>query len=92
MVDTCHAEDPGVGDEVGGAPGNDTDDAILLKMGMFLLLPYQILCEDEVITVDQNPRDVAEEEYHDNAHENEGKVDLAFDRIPCSNMGISIQE
>ena len=90
MVDTSHAEDPGVGDEVGGAPGNDTDDAILLKM--FLLLPYQILCEYEVITVDQNPRDVAEEEYHDNTHENEGKVDLAFDRIPCSNMGISIQE
>ena len=90
MVDTCHAEDPGVGDEVGGAPGKDTDDAILLKM--FLLLPYQILREYEVITVDQNPRDVAEEEDHDNTHENEGKVDLAFNRIPCSNMGISIQE
>ena len=55
---------------------------------MWIFLPYQILREDEVITVDQNPWDVAEKENHDNTHENKGKVDLAFYRIPRSNMGI----
>ena len=55
------------------------------------LLPYEIISKDEVITVDENPGNVAAEEDHDNAHEDEGQVDLALDRVPCSHVGIPDQ-
>ena len=52
------------------------------------LLPYEIISKDEVITVDENPGNVAAEEDHDNAHEDEGQVDLTLDRVPGSHVGI----
>ena len=52
------------------------------------LLPYEIISKDEVITVDENPGNVAAEEDHDNAHEDEGQIDLALDRVPCSHVRI----
>ena len=84
MVDTGHAQDPGVGDELGGAPG----DNILYYCIGWWLLPYEVIGDNEVITVDENPWDVAAKEDHDNTHEDERQVDLTFDRIPWSYMGI----
>ena len=52
------------------------------------LLPYEIIGEDEVIAVDENPGDVTAEEDHNNAHEDEGQVNLTLDRVSCPPMGI----
>ena len=85
MVDAGHAQDPGVGDELGRAPSENDNKLYLVDVERFI--PYKIFCEDKVVTVNEHPGDVAEEEHHDNAHEDEGQVDFALNRISGPNMG-----
>ena len=49
-------------------------------------LPDKDINNNEVITVDEDPGYVADEKDHDNAHENERKVDFPFNIISSSLM------
>ena len=49
---------------------------------IFRFLPNEIIGENQVIAVDQNPWNVTAEEDHDNTHEDEGQVDLTLHRVP----------
>ena len=47
-------------------------------------LPNEDINNNEVITVDQDSGNVADEENHDDAHENEGKVDFSLYGVSSS--------
>ena len=51
------------------------------------MLPYEVIDHKEIIAVDKDSWNVTEEEDHNNAHEDKGKVDLTFQRASCSIMG-----
>ena len=57
-----------------------------MKCFVFSCSPYEVISDNEVVAVDEDSRDVAQEEDHDNAHQNECEVDLTFYRVSSSFM------
>ena len=54
------------------------------KYNMWYTLPNENINNNEVISIDEDPGNVADEEDHDDAHKNEGKVDFSLYGVSSS--------